>query len=54
MLKVFGITRPGIEPRSPGPLVNSIPIQTDTKGKPKCARLGRNGDTLGIVQEIEI
>ena len=26
-LKVFGMTRPGIEPRSPGPLTNTIPTR---------------------------
>ena len=26
ILKVFGMTRPWIEPRSPGPLVNTLPI----------------------------
>ena len=26
ILKVFGMTRPGIEPRSPGPLANTLPI----------------------------
>ncbi len=25
IFKVFGMTRPGIEPRSPGPLVNTLP-----------------------------
>ena len=25
ILKVFGMTRPGIEPRSPGPLANTLP-----------------------------
>ena len=27
ILKVFGMTRPGIEPRSPGPLVNTLPTK---------------------------
>ena len=27
ILKVFVITRPGIEPRSPGPLVNTLPTR---------------------------
>ena len=26
IFKVFGMTRPGIEPQSPGPLVNTLPI----------------------------
>ena len=26
IFKVFGMTRPGIEPRSPGPLANTLPI----------------------------
>ena len=26
ILKVFGMTRPGIEPRSPGPLANTLSI----------------------------
>ena len=25
IFKVFGMTRPGIEPRSPGPLANTLP-----------------------------
>ena len=28
ILKVFGMTRPGIEPRSPGPLANTLPTRT--------------------------
>ena len=37
ILKVFGMTRPGIEPRSPGPLVNTLSkeekgVQTFSKG----------------------
>ena len=27
ILKVFGITQPGIEPRSPGPLTNTLPTR---------------------------
>ena len=27
IFKVFGMTRPGIEPRSPGPLANTLPTQ---------------------------
>ena len=27
ILKVFGMTRPGIEPRSPGPLANTLPTR---------------------------
>ena len=28
IFKVFGMTRPGIEPRSPGPMVNTLPTWT--------------------------
>ena len=31
IFKVFGITRPGIEPRSPGPLTNTVPTRNVTK-----------------------
>ena len=27
ILKIFGMMRPGIEPRSPGPLVNTLPTR---------------------------
>ena len=27
IFKVFGMTRPGIEPRSPGPLANTLPTR---------------------------
>ena len=33
IFNVFGMTRPGIEPRSPGPLANTLPIRPKTISK---------------------
>ena len=32
IFKVFGMTRPGIEPRSPGPLANTLPTSRSLLG----------------------
>ena len=32
ILKVFGMTQPGIEPRFPGPLANTLPTRVFTNG----------------------
>ena len=56
-LWVFGMPRPGIEPRSSGPLANNQLIR---KKKKKNTILDRNlvgmefGNAIAIVQEIEI
>ena len=34
ILKVFGMTRPGIEPRSPGPFVNTLPTRAISRKFP--------------------
>ena len=42
--KVFGMTRPGIEPQAPGPLVNILLIRPNlrTNRKTKKKRVNRN------------
>ena len=50
IFKVFGMTRPGIEPRSPGPLVNTLP----TRPMSRFSSSSSSNTTTTIIIELKI
>ena len=48
ILKVFGMTRPGIEPRTPGPLANTLPTDAPIQAETLLHSLERATAGIGL------